>query len=76
MSVNIALIRFLYPAHQLGRGVGLNALIVGISFAIGPTIASLVLAFASWPWLFLINVPTALLALAFSRRNLPRCSTC
>ena len=71
MSVNIALIRFLYPANQLGRGVGLNALIVGISFAIGPTVASLVLAFASWPWLFLINVPTGLLALAFSRRNLP-----
>jgi len=71
MSVNIALIRFLYPASQLGRGVGLNALIVGASFAVGPTLASLVLAIASWPWLFLINVPTALLALAFSRGNLP-----
>lgn len=71
MSVNIALIRFLYPPHQLGRGVGLNALIVGISFAIGPTIASLVLSVGNWPWLFLINVPTGLLALAFGRRNLP-----
>ena len=27
MSVNIALIRFLYPAHRLGRGLGLNALV-------------------------------------------------
>lgn len=71
MSVNIALIRFLYPPHRLGRGVGLNALIVGISFAIGPTLASLILSVGSWPWLFLINVPTALLALVMSRRNLP-----
>lgn len=71
MSVNIALIRFLYPPHRLGRGVGLNALIVGISFAIGPTVASVVLAVASWPWLFLINVPTGLLALVLSRRHLP-----
>ncbi|MDP9094977.1 MAG: MFS transporter, partial [Pseudomonadota bacterium] len=28
MSVNTALIRFIYPARQLGRGVGFNAMIV------------------------------------------------
>ena len=36
MSVNIALVRQIYPAHQLGRGMGLNALVVGVSFAAGP----------------------------------------
>ncbi len=29
MSVNTALIRFIYPARQLGRGVGFNAMTVG-----------------------------------------------
>ncbi|MGF6856682.1 DHA2 family multidrug resistance protein-like MFS transporter [Paraburkholderia sp. CI3] len=71
MSVNVALIRFLYPAHRLGRGVGLNALVVGVSFAVGPTVASLLLAIASWPWLFAINIPLGLLALAFGLPNLP-----
>ena len=28
MSVNTALIRFIYPANRLGRGVGFNALVV------------------------------------------------
>jgi DHA2 family multidrug resistance protein-like MFS transporter len=72
MSVNIALIRLIYPASRLGRGVGLNALVVGVSFAAGPTIASLVLAVAAWPWLFAINVPLGLIALAFAWPALPR----
>lgn len=71
MSVNTALIRFLYPPHRLGRGVGLNALVVGVSFAIGPTIASMILATATWPWLFAINVPLGIVALVFALPALP-----
>ena len=72
MSVNIALIRLIYPAHRLGRGVGLNALVVGIAFAVGPTVASLVLSVAGWPWLFAINVPLGALCFAFGLPALPR----
>jgi len=72
MSVNIALIRLIYPPERLGRGVGLNALVVGIGFVLGPSIASLVLAASSWPWLFGLNVPLGLVALAFASPSLPR----
>jgi MFS transporter, DHA2 family, multidrug resistance protein len=72
MSVNIALIRLIYPAHRLGRGVGLNALVVGLGITLGPTVCAAVLAVATWPWLFAINVPLALLALAFGWPGLPR----
>jgi DHA2 family multidrug resistance protein-like MFS transporter len=72
MSVNIALIRAIYPPQMLGRGVGLNALVVGVSFAAGPTIASLVLSVAAWPWLFAINLPLALLSLVVAWPALPR----
>jgi DHA2 family multidrug resistance protein-like MFS transporter len=71
MSVNTALIRFIYPARQLGKGLGLNALTVAVSTAIGPTVAAGVLSIASWQWLFAINVPLGLGALAMARRNLP-----
>ena len=71
MSVNIALIRLIYPASRLGRGVGMNALVVGIGFAVGPTLASLVLALGTWPWLFGINVPLGLVALAVGGSALP-----
>ena len=71
MSVNIALIRQIYPPARLGRGVGLNALVVGVGFAVGPTVASLLLSVASWPWLFGINVPLGLLAIACAWPALP-----
>lgn len=71
MSVNTALIGAIYPHHRLGRGFGLNALVVGISFAVGPTVASIVLSLGSWPWLFAVNLPVGLLALSIAWKALP-----
>jgi MFS transporter, DHA2 family, multidrug resistance protein len=71
MSVNGALLRFTYPHKELGRGVGLNAVVVSIAAAVGPTVASGVLAIASWQWLFAINLPFGILALVLGRRALP-----
>ncbi len=71
MSVNTALIRFIYPGNQLGRGVGFNALVVAVSTAIGPTVAAGVLSVATWQWLFAINVPAGIAALLLALRTLP-----
>lgn len=72
MSVNTALISAIFPRHRLGRGVGLNSLIVGIAFAIGPTVASIVLSVGAWPWLFAINLPIGILALVIAWPALPQ----
>jgi DHA2 family multidrug resistance protein-like MFS transporter len=71
MSVNTALVRFTYPHAQLGRGIGRNALVVAVSAAIGPTLASGILAVASWPFLFAINIPLGAAALALGWHCLP-----
>jgi DHA2 family multidrug resistance protein-like MFS transporter len=71
MSVNTALVRYIYPPTKLGRGVGLNALVVGVTIAVGPSLGALILGIGSWPWLFAVNVPVAIFALAISRRALP-----
>ncbi|GBQ16153.1 transporter [Swaminathania salitolerans LMG 21291] len=71
MSVAIALIRFIYPRNALGRGLSLNGLIIGTGVALGPTVGSLVLSVASWPWIFWINVPLGLAALLLARFALP-----
>ena len=71
MSVNVALVRQLYPPQHLGRGVGLNALVVGVAFAAGPSVASLLLAVAPWPALYLLNLPLGLLAFGVARAALP-----
>jgi len=71
LSVNTALIRFIYPARQLGRAIGYNALVAGTGNALGPSVAGLILHLASWHWLFLINIPLGLAALAVGSRALP-----
>ena len=71
MSVNTALIRFIYPTRGLGRGVGLNTLVVAVAFTVGPSVASAILAVASWPWLFAINVPLGIMGLLLAVSALP-----
>ncbi len=71
MSMNGALVRYTYPQAKLGRGVGLNALVVSFAAAIGPTVASGILAIGSWEWLFAVNVPLGLVNLMLAARALP-----
>ncbi|OVY88532.1 MFS transporter [Yersinia pestis] len=75
MSVNTALIRIIYPRAQLGRGIGINTLIVAVSSAAGPSIAAAVLSVASWQWLFALNVPIGLLAWFLGINFLPANNT-
>lgn len=71
MSVNTALIRLIYPPQILGRGMGVNAMVVAVSAAAGPSIAGSILALGSWHWLFVINIPLGLAALIIGHRLLP-----
>ncbi len=72
MSVNGALVRFIYPRALLGRGIGFNALVVAGSSAAGPSVAAAIMSFASWPWLFALQVPAGLLSMWLAARFLPR----
>ncbi|WP_232802336.1 MFS transporter [Alloalcanivorax mobilis] len=71
MSVNVALVRFIFPARSLGKGVGINAMVVAVSTGIGPTAAAGILSVGTWPWLFAINVPIGCLAMVMAARTLP-----
>ncbi|HEX3992711.1 MAG TPA: MFS transporter [Acetobacteraceae bacterium] len=72
MSVNGALVRFIFPRAQLGRGVGYNVLVVAASSAAGPSVAAAIMAFGSWPWLFAVQVPFGAVSWWLSLRYLPR----
>lgn len=72
MGVNIALTRIIYTPDSLGRGLALNAMVIAVATAAGPSIAGALFAVASWHWLFLINIPFGILAFIFGRRLLPQ----
>lgn len=71
MAVNAALVRLTYPSAVLGRGIALNSVVVAASSVAGPSIAALVLSIASWPWLFVVQVPLGVLLFLLGRRTLP-----
>jgi DHA2 family multidrug resistance protein-like MFS transporter len=71
LSVMAAMIRRIYPAKHLGRGLGLNNVVGSVSGALAPTAGGLILAIAPWPWVFAMAAPFAVLSLALGRWALP-----
>lgn len=71
MSVNTALVRFIFPPHLLAKGMSINAMAVAVSAAAGPTIAGIILSSFSWHWLFAINIPLGFITLWIGYRLLP-----
>jgi EmrB/QacA subfamily drug resistance transporter len=59
-----------FPAEKRGGALGLIGAVFGLAFIIGPILGG-VLLMAGWQWLFLINLPVALLVIVMSLRLLP-----
>jgi len=67
MAIAPAILRDIFPKKQLGRALGINALVVATSSAAGPTLGGFVLAVAHWSWIFALNVPIGLVNIALNR---------
>ncbi len=63
--------RALFPPAQLGRALAVNTTFVAVGTVSGPTLGGLILAFASWHWIFAFIIPFALAALVLGWRFLP-----
>ncbi|MGC5165717.1 DHA2 family efflux MFS transporter permease subunit [Luteimicrobium sp. DT211] len=62
LAVAIPLFRRIFPPEKLGQVLGINAMTVAIGTSAGPALGGVILAWARWPWLFLINVPVGVVA--------------
>lgn len=67
MSLTVALMRFTFPHRRLGAIIGAVAVTVALGGAAGPSIGAAILAVANWPWLFAVNLPLGVVALALTR---------
>ena len=70
-SVSSAMIREIYPARQLGRGLGFNTVMAASFAALAPSVGGAILAVAPWPWLFATLVPFGAVSIVFGRHALP-----
>jgi DHA2 family multidrug resistance protein-like MFS transporter len=71
LSIGPAILRTVFPNRLLGRILGLNALMVAATTAIGPALGGFLLSVSSWEWLFAINVPLGLIGLVLIVRAIP-----
>ncbi|MGW4488292.1 MFS transporter [Amycolatopsis sp. NPDC004368] len=56
----------------MGRVMSTVGMALVLGPAIGPSLGGFLIAHASWPWLFVINVPVGLVGLWFGSRVLPK----
>ncbi len=62
-SVNVAMITSAFYSRERGLALGLNAVVVSLGVALGPTIGGIITQYLSWRWIFYVNVPICLLVL-------------
>ena len=69
--VAAAVIGDTFPPEKRGSALGMIGAVFGVAFLIGPILGGVILKFLTWHWLFLINIPVALIIVFFALRLLP-----
>jgi EmrB/QacA subfamily drug resistance transporter len=64
---SLALITATFPGEERGAAIGSWTAWTGMAFVIGPLGGGALIEFASWRWIFAINVPLVLATLWFAR---------
>ena len=69
---SLAIITATFPDdEQRGRAIGTWSAFTAITTAVGPVLGGWLVEFASWRWVFFINVPLALAVLAIAQAKVP-----
>ncbi len=61
-----------FPPEKHGFAIGLVGGAAGIGLAIGPTFSGFLLEYLSWRWIFLVNIPLALITMAIISLATPK----
>ena len=62
----LSIIAATFPARQRGTAIGIWAGVSALALAIGPLVGGLITEHVNWNWIFFINIPVGLVAIAAS----------
>jgi EmrB/QacA subfamily drug resistance transporter len=62
----LSIIAATFPPHQRGMAIGIWAGVSALALAIGPLVGGLITEHLDWSWIFFVNVPVGVLAIAAS----------
>jgi EmrB/QacA subfamily drug resistance transporter len=66
-----AIIAQTFPQKERGRALGVVSSCVTLGVALGPTIGAFIIHLAGWRWMFLVNIPVGIVAMAIVNRVIP-----
>jgi len=69
--ISLSILMGAFPRHQHGTAVGIWGALGTIAAALGPSIGGLLVTYASWHWIFFINVPIGVGAFVFAMAVVP-----
>jgi EmrB/QacA subfamily drug resistance transporter len=75
MAVGFAIVTSVFPADQRGQAMGIYAISIAAALGLGPTLGGVIAEYLSWRYVFYVNVPIGIAALAWAARIIPRGGT-
>jgi EmrB/QacA subfamily drug resistance transporter len=64
MPSTLSILTNVFPSGERGKAIGIWAAVAGLGIAIGPVAGGWLIEHASWHWIFLVNLPFVVAALA------------
>ncbi len=71
IAVGLAGVNLLFPRHLVSRAFAANSTVWGVMGVAGPALAAFLLSVSSWQWIFFVNLPFGLVAMAAGWRVMP-----
>jgi EmrB/QacA subfamily drug resistance transporter len=71
MPQTMAIIIGTFPADRRGTALGIWGAVAGLATVAGPTLGGVLVTYASWRWIFIVNVPIGLVVLAMTYAFIP-----
>lgn len=70
-ALGTAIVTEVFPPESRGRALGTIGSIVSIGIAAGPPLGGMIIAWAGWHWVFLVNLPIGIIASFIVHRVVP-----
>lgn len=71
MPLAMALLGAVFPREGRGKALGIFSSITGLALIAGPIVGGAVTSGIAWQWIFWINIPIGLVAIALILRHIP-----
>lgn len=72
LPVATATVADLYAPRDRGKIQGLLGALFAVTSCIGPFLGGLIVDYASWNWVFYVNIPVGIIAIAFTMLKFPK----